>query len=136
MDKAQLRKLLNAANEVRLKAYAPYSDYHVGCAILLRNSTIITGANIENASFGATICAERSALSTVVSAGLQKDIQALAIVTQSSPVAAPCGICRQVLSEFLSYDAPIILANDQGESTITSIGNLLPMAFSNKALIK
>lgn len=134
MDKNKISELLDIAHEVRVNAYAPYSNYKVGCAILLNNGSIIKGINIENASYGATICAERSAMAQIITAGLQDTIEALAVVTQSSPPGSPCGICRQFLSEFLSPETPIILGNDCGESVLTTMRELLPMAFDRKAL--
>ncbi len=136
MDKNKLSELLISANRARDNAYAPYSQYRVGCAILLKDGTVIKGINIENASYGATICAERSAMAPIVTAGLQDSIEALAVVTSSSPPGSPCGVCRQFLSEFLSLDTPIIMRNEKGESVLTNMAELLPMAFNREALRK
>lgn len=136
MDKNKISELLNIADQVRENAYAPYSEYRVGCAVLLKDGSIIKGINIENASYGATICAERSAMAQIITAGLQDTIEALAVVTQSSPPGSPCGICRQFLGEFLPPETPIILGNDNGESVLTTMKELLPMAFDRKALRK
>ncbi len=130
------KNLLKAANEVREHAYAPYSNYRVGCAILLSDGSIVKGINVENASFGATICAERTAMGAIVTAGKQKNIEALAVITSSSPPASPCGLCRQYLSEFLAPTTPIILGNEQGESISTNLLELLPLAFDSSFLRK
>ncbi len=136
MDQYKLSELLITANRARDNAYAPYSQYRVGCAVLLRDGTVIKGVNIENASYGVTICAERSAMAPIITAGQQNTIEALAVVTTSSPPGAPCGICRQFLSEFLSPDTPIILGNEKGESVLTNMAQLLPMAFNRESLRK
>ena len=89
MDQTKLSELLITANRARDNAYAPYSQYRVGCAVLLKDGTVIKGINIENASYGVTICAERSAMATIITAGMQKNIMALAVVTSLSPRARP-----------------------------------------------
>src|SRR3989338_4205747 len=119
--------LIDHALKARKNAYAPYSNYRVGAALLLENNQIITGVNIENASFGGTVCAERSAVFTAVSQGFRK-FKSLAVVTESSPPASPCGLCRQVLAEF-EPDLKIILGNTKGEITETNLSTLLPMQF-------
>lgn len=116
-------------------AYAPYSKYHVGSCIQLKNGTFIQGANIENASFGLSNCAERSAIFAVYSLGYRKDdIEAIAIVSDGPKLAAPCGACRQVLVELLATHTPIILCNAT-EEVITDIQSLLPMAFTQEDLL-
>lgn len=132
----QFKELLQTADMARKNAYAPYSNYRVGCAVLLDDGSIIQGINVENASFGATICAERTAMGTIITAGKQKNIVALAVVTSSSPPASPCGLCRQYLSEFLAPTTPIILGNEQGESVTTNLSELLPLAFDSSFLRK
>ncbi|CAM3572320.1 cytidine deaminase [Erysipelothrix urinaevulpis] len=127
-------KLLEKAFEAMGNAYAPYSNYHVGSAFLLNDGTIVIGANIENASFGATNCAERSAVYAAYSQGYrQNDIQAVAIVTDGKILAGPCGICRQVLSELIPGDCPIYLSNKK-ESKDTTINELMPFQFGKKDL--
>ena len=101
-------ELIAEAFKAMENAYAPYSKYHVGAAVLTTDGTVFWGANIENASYGATNCAERSAVFAAYSRGYRKDtIEALAIVSDGERIAAPCGICRQVLSELLKADTPI-----------------------------
>jgi len=119
-DKEQL---LEAASLVRNNSYSPYSKYKVGAALLTNDEKIITGTNVENSSFGLTICAERAALFNAISAGYQ-DIQALAVITCDGN--APCGACRQVLSEF--NPEMIILVGDSSGKLIKEyrLSALLP----------
>ncbi|MEI7667995.1 MAG: cytidine deaminase [Erysipelotrichaceae bacterium] len=126
--------LLDKAFEAMGNAYAPYSNYHVGACVLTSDGNTFMGANIENASFGATNCGERSALFAAYSNGYRKEtIIAIAIVSDGKRIAAPCGICRQVLSELLANDTLIILSN--GKETIEkTIDELLPMRFTTEDL--
>jgi cytidine deaminase len=124
------QSLVEHAKRARKNAYAPYSNYAVGAALLLENGDIVTGVNVENASFGGTICAERSAVLAAVSQGF-RNFKAIAVITESNPPGAPCGLCRQVLAEF-APDLPIIMANTKGEVTETNLGTLLPMQFRLK----
>ena len=119
--------LVEAAREVRGRAYAPYSNYTVGAALLDEQGRVWTGCNVENASYGLCICAERSAVVAAVSAGARSFV-ALALVTGSSPPATPCGACRQVLREF-AVRLPILCANESGEELWTDIEELLPHGF-------
>lgn len=129
-----IEELLNKAFEAMANAYAPYSDYHVGACVLCKDGRTFLGANIENASFGATNCAERTAIFATYANGYRKDdIEALAIVSDGKRVAAPCGICRQVLSELLNQDTPIILSNGK-DRVDTNIKELLPMQFNGDDL--
>lgn len=133
MEKS-IEVLVKHASDIRKNCYAPYSKFLVGCAVLLKDGQIITGVNIENASYPVSICAERSAMASVISQGRVSDIEALAIVNSSSLLITPCGMCRQFLSEFLANTTSIILANDQGDTTVTNILELLPKAFKKDAL--
>lgn len=129
-------ELIQKAQEAMRNSYAPYSKYHVGACILCTDGKWFYGANIENASFGATNCAERSAVFAAYSNGYRADtIAALAIVSDGERIAAPCGICRQVLSELLKPDTPIYLSNGKEEVT-TSIRELLPMSFGMEDVIR
>jgi cytidine deaminase len=101
MDKTTLNNLLQTAYETRANSYSPYSKFPVGCAILLKDNSIIKGVNIENAAYGVVLCAERSAMASVISLGQQANIKAIAVATDASPPGSPCGMCRQFLSEFL-----------------------------------
>mgnify|MGYP001810434908 CR=1 FL=1 len=127
--------LLSKAFDAMKNAYAPYSNYHVGACVLTKDGTTFLGANIENASFGATNCGERSAIFAAYSNGYRKeDIEAIAIVTDGHRIGAPCGICRQVLSELLEADCPILLSN--GKETIEkTIDELLPMRFTKEDVL-
>lgn len=130
------KELIEKAFEAMNNAYAPYSNYHVGAALLTKDNHIFLGANIENASFGAGNCAERSAVFAAYSNGYRKDdIAALAIVSDGDRLAAPCGICRQVLSELLNQDTPIYLSNRKEEMD-TNINQLLPMQFGIEDVIR
>lgn len=128
--------LLEKAFEAMENAYAPYSNYKVGACVLTKDGNYIKGCNIENASFGATNCAERTAIFATYAQGYKKeDVVALAIVSNGDRIAAPCGICRQVLSELMDIDTPIYLSNGKEETT-TSIRELLPMNFEPKDVLR
>lgn len=123
-------EIIQEAFQAMKNSYAPYSCYHVGACVECKDGTKFWGANIENASFGATNCGERSAIFSAYSHGYRKkDIKALAIVTDGDRLAGPCGICRQVLSELLEQDTPIYLSNGKEEMT-TNIAELLPLQFT------
>ena len=123
-------RLLAAATAVRANAYAPYSHFPVGAAILMEDGSIWAAANVENCIPALGTCAERNAMTAAASAGLRKP-RAVAVVTDSSPPAAPCGLCRQTLSEFLGADEdlPILMVNLQGEREETTLDRLLPHRF-------
>jgi cytidine deaminase len=108
---AELSAAIEAARRARTSAYAPYSRYRVGAAIVTAGGRIYAGCNVENATFGATICAERSAVCAMVAAG-ERDPVACVVVTPSPTPGTPCGICRQVLAEFAADMALILLAED------------------------
>lgn len=123
-------ELIEEAFKAMENSYAPYSNYHVGAAVLTKDGKVFWGANIENASFGATNCGERSAIFAAYSNGYRKDtIEALAIVSDGDRIAAPCGICRQVLSELITGDTPIYLSNRKDEMD-TCMNELLPYQFT------
>ena len=131
-------ELVQKAIEMTKMSYVPYSHFHVGAALLDKNGKIWTGCNIENATYGATNCAERTAIFKAVSEGV-RDFEAIAIVggpegADGSPVleefCPPCGICRQVLAEFCSRDFKIILADGKGGQKVFTLADLLPESFS------
>ena len=124
-------ELLVAAREAQAAAYAPYSNFSVGAAVLLSDGTIYRGCNIENASFGLTICAERVALFHAISDG-RIDIAAVAVVTSAPRLCKPCGACRQVIAEFSQADNPIAVlsASLTRESSMETISDLLPDTFT------
>lgn len=124
--------LVDAARAVRARAYAPYSRYRVGAAILVGDGRVFVGCNVENATYGATICAERSAIAAMVAAGATGPV-ACAVVTAGPTPGAPCGICRQVFAEF-AQDVRFILIAEDGRGRITArkgarLARLLPQAF-------
>ncbi|QCX32402.1 cytidine deaminase [Caloramator sp. E03] len=122
--------LIKLANEAKEKAYAPYSKFKVGAAILTKEGKVFTGCNIENASFGSTNCAERTALFKAVSEGY-RNFSKIAIVADSEDFTYPCGICRQVIAEF-GTDIEVIVANKKLEYKVHQLYDLLPYAFSKK----
>jgi len=127
-----LKTLLEHAREVAQHAYSPYSGFRVGAALKLSNGEIITGTNVENVSYGLTICAERSALVRAVSQfGPEIRIEAVAIVNLNAAASPPCGACRQVLAEFILPDAPVVFPAADGDRTMT-FSELLPLAFDMK----
>jgi cytidine deaminase len=127
MNAAELTRLIDVACAVRMQAYAPYSQFLVGAALLTSDGEIIVGCNVENVSYGLTNCAERVAVGTAVAAG-RREFAAVAIA--SSNGCTPCGACRQVLAEF-APDLPVYLINVDGGKTVTelSMTQLLPGRF-------
>jgi cytidine deaminase len=124
-------KLVEHAASAREAAYAPYSNFKVGAAVLTANGQIFTGCNIENASFGATMCAERVAIFAAVAAG-QRQLQALAVIADTPQPVIPCGLCLQVLAEF-SRQCRIITANLVEEYRLFKLEQLLPQVFEFQA---
>ncbi|KAJ7758505.1 cytidine deaminase-like protein [Mycena maculata] len=150
MSMEQRESLIKAAFEAKQMTYSPYSKFPVGAALLAADGTIFKGANIENASYGGTICAERTAIVKAVSEG-HKSFIALAVVTDVPSALSPCGMCRQVIREFCAQDMPILLVpadypkppgdESEGKPGIsaggvkdTSIGELLPDSFGPEHL--
>lgn len=127
--------LLEKAYEGRKNAYAPYSNFKVGAAVLAENGKIYTGCNIENASYGATNCAERTAIFKAISEGNRK-IRAIAIVGADDEYTYPCGICRQVIAEFADKNTEIILGKKSLEYIVKTLAEILPGAFTKEALQK
>lgn len=132
LNKAQREELVAAAKKAQGNAYAPYSKYHVGAALLTSSGAIYLGSNVENAAYPDSICAERVAVFKAVSEG-QREFQAVAVVTRDG--GTPCGSCRQVLAEF-SPGALVLVANQAGEVIREgTVADLLPGAFGPKNLI-
>jgi cytidine deaminase len=122
--------LLRAARAVRRRAHAPYSGFRVGAAVVDEAGRIHVGCNVENASYGLTVCAERNAVAAAVAAGA-RGLRAVAVVTDAQPAAAPCGACRQVLAELGRPDTVVYLAGPRGAATaVHTLGALLPEAFT------
>lgn len=128
--------LLSAARAARAHAYAPYSRYRVGAALLTRSGRIYTGCNVENATYGATVCAERNAVGAMVAAG-DRDPVACVVVTSGPTPGSPCGICRQVLAEFAGDMAVTLVAEDASGRMLGKVeerlARLLPRAFRLRA---
>lgn len=128
-----LLDLAERARQAQALAYAPYSRFPVGAALLTSDGRVFVGANVENASYGLTVCAERTAVFAAVLAGAHR-LSAIAICTNLNPPAAPCGMCRQTLAEF-SEDADVVLLSPHGAARLTKLSTLLPLAFRPNALI-
>lgn len=128
-------ELIALALEARLKSHSPYSRAKVGAALRTESGELFAGCNIENSSFGATICAERVAIHTAVCAGYSK-IKEIAVATDASPPWPPCGLCRQVMTEFADLDLKIITTNPKGETRTFTLGQLVPEAFTPKHLTR
>ena len=139
MEKELYKKLVNEAVKMLKYSYVPYSHFHVGAALLTSENEIYTGCNIENASFGATNCAERPAIFKAVSEG-KKSFKAIAIVGGPDGVindyCPPCGICRQVLNEFCDKDFEIILAKNPDDIIVKTLEEILPLRFGAEDLNK
>lgn len=128
-SKADLKKLAAAAKKARKNAHAPYSGFKVGAALLAKDGTIFTGGNVENASYGGTVCAERVAVFKAVSEGSVKFTD-ICVFTDGKEPWPPCGFCRQVLAEFCGPELRVHLANDKGVRRTLTLGELLPEAFT------
>ena len=129
---AALDHLFKLAEQAAQNAYAPYSRFRVGAALRLTNGEIVTGANVENVSFGLTICAERAALVRAVSQfGPEIRIDAVAIANLNSQPSPPCGACRQMLAEFILPDAQVVFPSAEGTRTM-AFSDLLPLSFEMK----
>lgn len=129
------RELIKNALKYRENAYVPYSNFKVGAAVLMDDDKIYSGCNIENASYGATNCAERTAIFKAVSEG-NKKLKAIAIVGDLRTHTTPCGICRQVISEFADENTDIILIKDEDDYKIKKLEDILPYAFTKDDLDK
>lgn len=130
MNKLELMEQSKVARE---NAYVPYSKFKVGAALLAKDGTVFEGCNIENASFGLTNCAERTAIFKAVSQGV-KEFEAIAIVADTEGPCSPCGACRQVIAEFCAPTMPVYLTNLKGDVLETTVEALLPGAFTPEDL--
>lgn len=127
--KNEVDKLLEAAIETRKRAYAPYSNFTVGAALLSEQGNIYSGCNVENASYGLTVCAERTAIFKMVAAG-ERRIAAVLVIGDSEEFLAPCGACRQVIAEFAADDTPVYICNRHGRYKKSTVKELIPHYFS------
>ena len=124
--------LIESAKRVRERAFAPYSNFKVGSAVVTKDGKVFSGCNVESASYGLTVCAERVAIWKAVSEG-ETDLAGIAVVTDTERLTPPCGVCRQIIWEFCG-DVPVTLANTHGDQETISIKELLPQAFDTKFL--
>lgn len=128
-------KLKEACTEAKARSYSPYSKFRVGASILYSDGTIVKGANVENASYPAGICAERSALTIAVNQGLRESkIQAIGVTSDINELVSPCGICRQTIREFAPLDTPIYMWTCSGALTVRTLEELLPLSFGPETL--
>jgi cytidine deaminase len=118
IDEATLDRLRQAALDAAARAYAPYSKFYVGAALLFEDGEVVTGCNVENISYGLTSCAERNALFRAISEhGAGQKIRAIAVANRNGAASPPCGACRQVMSEFVTPDAVVCFPGDSGPET-------------------
>ncbi len=125
-------ELIEIARKARENAYAPYSNFKVGAALLTKSGKVVTGCNVENSSYGASMCAERVAVFKAISEG-EKEFAEIAVITDAEEPAMPCGMCRQVLAEF-SPRIKVYAANLRGKVIETTLDKLLPYAFTKEDL--
>ena len=131
-DDASMSNLLERARQAALHSYSPYSRFRVGAALQLSNGEIVTGTNVENVSYGLTLCAERAAVVSAVSQfGPAIRIQAVAVTNLNQAASPPCGACRQVLAEFVLPDAPVVFPAADGTRTMP-FSEVFPLAFEMK----
>ncbi len=128
-------QLVIAAKEAYNKAYAPYSNFHVGAAALTTEGQIVNGCNVENASYGLTVCAERNCIAQGVIQG-QRKFTELVVYTEEDVLTPPCGACRQVIVEFMAKNAKVYAVNHAGQVKLWSVAELLPDAFTPENLQK
>ena len=133
MDEIPWERLFEVAHAARTRAHAPYSHFPVGAAALFADGSIMPGCNVENSSYGLTLCAERNALCRAVTDGAQ-GLRAVAIVADTPRPCPPCGMCRQVMAEFAGPDLPVRSRTLAGEEDRYSLGELLPHAFTRTFL--
>lgn len=127
-EKTRWSDLQQAALGAQRQAYAPYSNYPVGAAVLGDDGQIYTGCNVENASYGLTVCAERNAIAAAIASGV-RTIAAVMVCSDGETAATPCGACRQVIAEFTT-GCPIVCLSSEGDRIETSVAELLPRAFA------
>lgn len=128
LDKKTLTALIAHAAQARLRAYAPYSGYQVGASVVTNDDRVFGGCNVENASYGLSLCAERTAMAAARAAGAT-GIKAVVVVTEAEPPGTPCGACRQWMAEFGEDTLEIVTANTRGEYRQFTLKDLLPDAF-------
>lgn len=135
IEENEIEYMISLAKAARERAYAPYSNFRVGACLKTGDGNYYLGCNIENAGFTPTICAERTAMFKAIFDG-EREFESIAIISDSDNYTSPCGVCRQVLAEFCSSDMPVILANNHDEYRTTTVGELLPFAFTKEDMDK
>jgi cytidine deaminase len=130
----RVEDLISMAADARKNAYVPYSNFRVGAALIMDDGSVYTGCNIENASYGATNCAERTAIFKAVSEGHRKISEICIVGSKEGSFAFPCGICRQVISEFSDENTKVIVAQNAEKYIVRSVEELIPDAFTPKDL--
>lgn len=133
MDSKLVDQMWKEAQKASQRAYSPYSKFKVGSSLLANNGKIFAGCNVENASYGGTVCAERVAIFKALSEGFQR-FESILIYTDQEEPWPPCGICRQVMSEFCLPETPVLLANSKGVKKTLTLGELLPYSFVSSHL--
>lgn len=129
---SEYEALIRAARQVRENAHAPFSNFRVGAAVRAKSGRIFTGCNVENASYGLTLCAERVAIFKAISEG-ERGFDGIAVVTDAGTLTPPCGACRQIIWE-LCGEVPVVMANLEGKVEVESSGGLLPRPFDSSHL--
>ncbi|MEW6653352.1 MAG: cytidine deaminase [Bacteroidota bacterium] len=127
------KELAELAVKAKSKSIAPYSNFHVGAALLTKGGKVILGANIENASYGLTMCAERTAVFSALLDG-ERDFISIAVAGDSKDYTPPCGACRQILMEFCGKDLDVIMVNEKGDNFALKMSELLPHSFNEEFL--
>ncbi|WP_311481982.1 cytidine deaminase [uncultured Anaerococcus sp.] len=128
----EVKELIKRALEIKVRAYAPYSNFHVACVVMTRSGKVFEGVNVENASYSPTLCAERNALSTAITDGEREFLYI--VISGDSDYTYPCGVCRQFIREFADDYTRIIVAKDCDNYKTYTIDELLPNSFSKKDL--
>lgn len=131
----QWQKQIEAAREAYTKAYAPYSNFHVGAAALTESGKVVQGCNVENASYGLTVCAERNCMAQAIIQG-ERSIKSVVVYTEQENLTPPCGACRQVIAEFIPEHGEVMSINHLGDSKVWTVAELLPNAFTPKSLLE
>jgi cytidine deaminase len=132
LNDKQIEELIESAKKVREMAYAPFSNFRVGAAVRTKNGKIYTGCNVESASYGLTVCAERIAIWKAVSEG-EREFVRVSVVADTEELTPPCGVCRQIIWEFCG-DIPVTFSNLKGKTETVQMSELLPRAFDTKFL--
>nr|POF12883.1 cytidine deaminase [Quercus suber] len=136
LSTSEVQQLSEACTQAKERAYCPYSNFRVGASILLSDGTVVQGANVENAAYPVGTCAERVAIGTAVAQGARKgQFRAIAVATDISPPASPCGMCRQFIREFCELNMPILMYDKAGKVLVMTLEQLLPMSFGPEKLL-